>query len=113
MGNLLSTLMWKLSHMSPSTIDSTLRPWRRLGGYRPLTTTKPGPLLKKSIPIRTFADWTENQPGFLEVDLVAHCGENTEGFYLTTLCSVDVATGWSGCAGGGGEGQGRGGAPLP
>ena len=87
----------ELNHISPSTIDRLLRPWRRLEGHRPLATTKPGTLLKKSIPIRTFADWTEERPGFLEVDLVAHCGENTEGFYLTTLCAVDVASGWSEC----------------
>lgn len=49
-----------------------LRPYRRLGGRRPFTTTKPGSLLKNSIPIRTFADWEENRPGFLEADLVPH-----------------------------------------
>ncbi|MFC1981161.1 transposase, partial [Chloroflexota bacterium] len=65
----------RLSRMSPATIDRLLRPHRRLGGRRGLTTTKPGSLLKNSIPIRTFADWQENKPGFLEVDLVAHCGE--------------------------------------
>jgi hypothetical protein len=50
--------------------------------------------LKNSIPIRTFSEWNENKPGFVEADLVAHCGESTEGFYLTTLSTVDVATGW-------------------
>jgi len=70
-----------LCRMSPSTIDRLLRSWRRLGGRRPFTTTKPGSLLKSSIPIRTFADWQEDDPGFLEVDLVSHCGESTEGFY--------------------------------
>jgi hypothetical protein len=93
--------------MSPSTIDRLLRPWRRLGGRRPFTTTKPGGLLKGSIPIRTFADWQENQPGFLEVDLVSHCGESSEGFYLTTLSTVDVASGWSECVGVWGKGQER------
>jgi hypothetical protein len=102
----------ELCHMSPSTMDRLLRPWRRLGGHHPLTTTKPGTLLKKSIPIRTFADWTEDRPGFLEVDLVAHCGENIEGFYLTTLCAVDVASGWSECTGVWGKGQERVGAAV-
>jgi hypothetical protein len=64
-------------------------------------------LLKGSIPIKTFADWEDDQPGFLEVDLVAHCGESTEGFYLTTLSTVDVATGWSECVGVWGKGQER------
>ena len=70
----------QLCQMSPSTIDRLLRPYRRLGGRRPFSTTKPGSLLKHSIPISTFADWEENRPGFLEVDLVAHCGESAEGF---------------------------------
>ena len=97
----------QLCQMSPSTIDRLLRPYRRPGGRRPFTTTRPGSLLKKSIPIRTFADWQEDRPGFLEVDLVAHCGESTEGFYLTTLCSVDIATGWVECMGVWGKSQDR------
>jgi len=84
----------QLCQMSPSTIDRLLRRWRGSGTRRGLSTTKPGTLLKNSIPIRTFGDWSENKPGFLEVDLVAHCGESAEGFYLTTLSTVDVATGW-------------------
>ena len=97
----------QLCRISPSTIDRLLRPYRRLGGRRPFSTTKPGSLLKHSIPIRTFADWEENRPGFLEVDLVAHCGESTFGFYLTTLSTVDVATGWSECVGVWGKSQTR------
>ena len=97
----------QLCQMSPSTIDRLLRPWRRVGGRRGLSTTKPGSRLKNSIPIRTFADWQENKPGFLEVDLVAHCGDNTEGFYLNTLSTVDVASGWSECVPVWGKGQQR------
>ena len=97
----------QLCQMSPSSIDRLLRPWRRLGGRRPFSTTKPSSLLKSSIPIRTFADWQENRPGFLEVDLVSHCGESSEGFYLTTLSTVDVASGWSECIGVWGKGQER------
>jgi len=97
----------ELCRMSPSTIDRLLGPWRRLGGRRRFTTTKAGSLLKKSIPIRTFADWQEGCPGFLEVDLVPHCGESAEGFYLTTLSTVDVASGWVECLGVWGKGQER------
>ena len=95
----------QLCRMSPSTIDRLLRPCRRLGGRRGLATTRPGSLLKSSIPIRTFADWQENKPGFLEIDLVAHCGESTEDFYLNTLCAVDVASGWTECLPVWGKGQ--------
>ncbi len=87
----------QLCRMSPSTIDRLLRPCRKLGGRKSLSTTRPGSLLKSAIPIRTFADWQENKPGFVEVDLVAHCGESNEGFYLNTLCAVDVASSWTEC----------------
>ena len=97
----------ELCRLSPSTIDRLLHPYRQLGGRRPFTTTKPGSLLKSAIPIRTFTDWQEDRPGFLEIDLISHCGESTEGFYLTTLSTVDVASGWSECIGVWGKGQER------
>lgn len=61
---------------------------------RGATTTHPSSWLKQQIPIRTFADWDDARPGFCQVDLVAHCGSSTRGFYLHTLCAVDVATSW-------------------
>ena len=97
----------QLCEMSPSTVDRLLRPCRKVGGRRGLTTTRVGSLLKNAIPIRTFADWQENKPGFMETDLVAHCGESAEGFYLNTLCAVDVATGWTECLPVWGKGQQR------
>jgi hypothetical protein len=87
----------RLCRMSAATIDRLLKPYRKAGGRRVPTTTRTGDLLKKMIPIRTFTDWQENKPGFLEIDLVAHCGESTEGFYLNTLCGVDVYSGWTEC----------------
>jgi hypothetical protein len=87
----------QLCQMSSSTIDRLLRPYRKVGGRKSPSTTRPGSLLKSCIPIRTFADWQENKPGFMETDLVAHCGESVEGFYLNTLCAVDVASGWTEC----------------
>ena len=97
----------QLCRMSAATIDRVLKPYRQRGLRRPFSTTKPGSLLKAAIPIRTFADWDDKRPGFLEVDLVAHCGESTEGFYLNTLSAVDVATGWVECRGVWGKGQQR------
>lgn len=85
----------EVCRMSASTIDRLSRPWRQRERRHGFTTTAPGSLLKKDIPIRTFTDWQENQAGFLEGDLVAHCGESTRGFYLTTLSTVDVFSGWS------------------
>ena len=83
-----------LLSISRSTIDRCLRPVRVKSPHG-LGTTKPGTLLKKAIPVRTFADWNEDRPGFMEIDLVAHCGETTEGQYLNTLTCTDICTGWT------------------
>lgn len=83
-----------LLRMSAATADRLLHHERQNKG-RGLGTTKPGTLLKKSIPIRTFADWDDKRPGFFEADLVAHCGDSTGGDFVHTLMLVDVATGWT------------------
>jgi len=57
--------------------------------------TKPGTLLKKQIPIRTFAEWDEQRPGFVEIDLVAHDGGLAAGDYCQTLDLTDIATTWT------------------
>ena len=56
--------------------------------------TKPGTLLRNRIAVRTFRDWDDARPGFVEVDTVAHCGDTMQGFHLWTVTAVDVATGW-------------------
>lgn len=83
--------------MSCSTIDRCLKKARFTSPQHGLSTTKPGALLKQAIPIRTFTPWEEEHPGFLEIDLVAHCGSTTEGSYLNTLTATDLATGWTEC----------------
>lgn len=82
---------------SAATIDRLLAKAKRDLGPKGRSTTKPGTLLKRKIPIRTFADWSDDLPGFLEVDLVAHCGNTTAGEYINTLNMTDVATGWAVC----------------
>jgi len=84
----------KLLRMSAATMDRRLQRARSRQSGRGRTTTKPGNLLKQAIPIRTFADWDQAQPGLLEMDLVAHCGETAAGEYLHTLSAVDVDTRW-------------------
>ena len=86
-----------LLRMSRSTIDRCLKKARFPSPQRGLSTTKPGVLLKAAIPIRTFTPWEEEHPGFLEIDLVAHCGSSTEGTYLNTLTATDLASGWTEC----------------
>jgi len=83
-----------LLKISSASIDRCLRPVR-IKSPHGLSTTKPGSLLKKLIPVRTFTEWDEERPGFMEIDLVAHCGNTTEGQYLNTLTCTDICTGWT------------------
>ena len=89
----------RVARMSPSTVDRALASSRPGLPKRGISTTRPGTLLKHQVAIKTFADWTETVPGFVEIDLVAHCGWTGAGPFLYTLTLVDVATGWVSCAG--------------
>ena len=84
-----------LVSMSAATIDRRLageRAKRQLKGRR---ATKPGSLLRSQIPVRTWADWDDAKPGFVEIDLVSHDGGNPLGPFAFTLTVTDVATGWT------------------
>ena len=61
-----------LMSMSAASIDRYLAPERARLMSRGRSPTKPGTLLKSQIPIRTWAEWTEDLPGFVEIDLVGH-----------------------------------------
>lgn len=98
----------RLLAMSARTVDRRLRPFRLQRdpkNWHGLGTTKPGTLLKDQVPVRTVTPWADQRPGFLEIDLVAHCGPTTAGFYLNTLVGTDVATGWTECVGVWGKSQ--------
>jgi hypothetical protein len=93
-GDLPSEIYQALLNISASTIDRLLLPTRIKYKNRGRTTTKPGTLLRKHIPIKTN-QWDESRPGFLEADTVAHCGPSLSGMFAYTLDCVDIATGWS------------------
>jgi hypothetical protein len=86
----------KLLVISRSTVDRILSLEKDRTG-KSISTTKPGNLIKHQIQVRTFADWDDVVPGFLEADLVAHCGGNTRGAFLNTLTLTDITTGWAEC----------------
>ena len=88
-------LRYALTTMSAATIDRQLRSWRKHLGRQPRRPATPATGLKAQIPIRTWGEWTDVEPGSMQADLVLHCGESVEGFFLTTLTLVDVATGWT------------------
>ncbi|MGB4853243.1 MAG: integrase [Ignavibacteria bacterium] len=83
-----------LREISPATIDRILAKYRGKYTKRGLCTTRPGSIIRDLIPIKTN-QWEENRPGFIEVDLVAHCGTSVAGEYINTLDIVDIATGWT------------------
>jgi hypothetical protein len=82
-----------LVSMSAATIDRRLGADRKALVARGRSHTKPGSLLKSQIPVRTWAEWSENTPGFVEIDLVCHEGGNSSGEFCFTLTVTDIATG--------------------
>ena len=85
----------QLLSMSGSTIDRLLRKQhRRLSDLRPAHKAPASASLKREVPIRTWSEWGGVKPGSLQADLVHHSGESGQGFFLTTLTTVDVASGW-------------------
>jgi len=84
-----------LMAMSAATIDRRLTRERAKMVPRGRSHTKPGSLLKSQIPVRTWADWDDAVPGFVEIDLVGHEGGNASGEFCFTLTVTDIATGWT------------------
>ena len=85
----------KLLRISSASIDRMLAPERVRLRVKGRSGTKPGSMLKRQIPIRTFAEWNEDRPGFCEVDLVGHDGGNPAGEFCQTLDLTCVRTGWT------------------
>lgn len=88
----------KLLVVSPATMDRLRAGRERVPGMR-RGFTKPGTLLKDRIPVRTWADWTEERPGFCELDLVDHSGGQVirGSDHAWTLCFTDIDTAWTEC----------------
>lgn len=81
--------------MSAATMDRRLAGDRAKLALKGRSHTKPGSLLKSQIPIRTWAQWDDAVPGFVEIDLVGHEGGNAVGDHCYTLTVTDIATGWT------------------
>ena len=78
---------------SAATLDRLLKPVKStvIGRRKRRRRLSPG----RNIPVRTFADWNRPPPGFLENDLVAHCGDSMWGSFIYSLVDTDVCTGWT------------------
>ena len=84
--------------MSAATIDRALREARDAGGGRKRRHAPPSAAIRRSVAVRTFDDWDDPAPGFVEADLVAHSGPTAKGSFVQTLTLTDIATGWTECA---------------
>lgn len=84
-----------LVNISAATIDRRLAPDRQALRLKGRPQTKPGSLLKSQIPMRTWADWDDQRPGFVEIDLVSHEGGDNNGDFASSLTVTDIATGWT------------------
>ena len=93
-GQLAKDVTHALLTISPATIDRLLKPARIQYRGRGKSTTKPGTLLRKQIPINTN-QWETFRPGYLEADTVAHCGDSLLGMFAYTVDFTDIATGWT------------------
>lgn len=87
----------KLTAMSAATIDRALRE-AKAGSRRPRRRGVAGTELRRSVPIRTFDDWDDPAPGYVEADLVSHSGPVAKGSFAWTFTLTDIATGWTECA---------------
>ena len=92
------TVKSKLLGVSAATIDRALRDTREQIDGRRKRRAGVGAAIRRSIAVRTYADWRDPPPGFFEVDMVEHCGgPKTDGNYVHSLVLTDMASGWTEC----------------
>jgi len=83
-----------LLSVSPSTIDRLLKQDKKKLALKGKSGTKPGKLLKKQIPVRTYYTDADKKPGFFEIDTVHHCKTSDSGEFRLTFTATDVYSGW-------------------
>jgi hypothetical protein len=88
----------KVLQISAASIDRVLAATRAHVDGQRKRRKGVGAAIRRSIRVRTFADWLDPLPGFFEIDMVEHCGgPKTDGDYVHTLTLTDIATGWTEC----------------
>ena len=81
----------RLLSASAATLDRLLKPIRTTAGSRRKRRRRPS--MGRQVPVRTYSDWSRPPPGFLEIDLVAHCGGSLSGSFIHSLVATDICTG--------------------
>ncbi|ASY61038.1 Mobile element protein (plasmid) [Sinorhizobium sp. CCBAU 05631] len=95
--DLSTELRDKLLTVSAATMDRLLSEIRVVarGGRRRRAGMSSA--ARRSVPVRTFGDWNDPLPGYVEVDFVAHSGTSSSGSFVQTMVLTDIATGWTEC----------------
>jgi len=84
----------KLLEISLGQVKAILKKEKTRSTVRIRGTTRPGALLKHQIAIR-YGPWEDVDPGFFEMDTVAHSGETVAGKFIYSLDLIDIASGWN------------------
>jgi hypothetical protein len=93
-GDLEASTRQKVLNAKPRTLDRVLRSVRKKHGSRGLCGTRSGSYLKNSIPIK-ISHGDVDEPGYMQADTVAHCGDSLEGDFAWSLTFTDIKTGWT------------------
>jgi hypothetical protein len=88
-----ATVRQRVLAVSAATIDRLLASVRSTTSRRKKRKAATRP--SKEIPVRTFADYGEPVPGYLEIDFVSHGGSSMQGVFLWSLVATDVCSGWT------------------
>ena len=91
------TTRGRVLRVSAATIDRLLADVRAMAGLGRRRPAGFGSSVRRSVPVRTFNDWGSPDPGFVEVDFVAHGGTTVSGAYAQTMVLTGIATGWTEC----------------
>jgi hypothetical protein len=84
----------KLLNISHATIDRLLAPVKVISRRKRNSGTRSGSLIKNRIPIQT-TNWNINEPGYLEADTVAHCGNSLTGDFVWSITYTDILSTWT------------------
>jgi hypothetical protein len=83
----------QLLSISAPQIDRRLKSKKQWIRKQVYGSTKPGAILKHQIPIKTDS-WNIRLPGYVETDLVSHCGGSDSGDFAYTVNWTDILTQW-------------------